>query len=282
VAICDQGARTGAVTLCVSSCWVGDRLLPIANACINSFGARGFAFRLYTYATVDDVPRFVEYGDASALVPQDGIFVAHGGLETFADLLAYRFLERVGGWWVDNDVVSNSARLPDVSIAYAEERPGIINNAVLKFPPKHPAIDDLLRHIAGINPTEGAWGATGPLALSAIFPKHPLSQYQCATTDFYPIHWREAPKLLFPEYTAEIVARTTHSPLIHLWGAALREVGFDFRRWAPPPHSFLESIYEKYLDRNIAQRLEPIDEALFRQHVQSYVARHWGVTLSLV
>jgi hypothetical protein len=269
------------VTPCVSSCWVGDRLLPIANACINSFGAHGFSFHLYTYAAVGDIPAFAERHEASALVPEERIFIAHGGLETFADLFAYRFLEHVGGWWVDNDVVCNSPHLPNVPIAFAEERPGVINNAVLKFPRNHPAIVDLLGHIAGVDAANAAWGSTGPLALSAILPKHGLSAHQCSTAEFYPLHWKEAPKFMFREYTTEVLARTAHSPLIHLWGAALREVGFDFARWMPPPGSYLDLLYQKHLDREVALRLQPIDEASFRRQVQSYVERHWDVPLPL-
>ena len=115
-----------------------------------------------------DVPQFVERCDANAIVPAARVFTAHGGLETFADLFAYRFLESVGGWWVDNDVVCNTSDVPEVDVAFAEERAGIINNAVLKFPPAHPVITDLLQYIGAIDPVNSAWGSTGPLALTAI------------------------------------------------------------------------------------------------------------------
>ena len=179
-----------------NSCWVGDRLLPIANACINLFGAHGFRYCLYTYGTVNDVPAFVEQRDADAIVPAANVFTAHGGLETFADLFAYRFLEKVGGWWVDNDVVCNTNSAPDVDIAFAEERVGIINNAVLRFPPAHPVIVDLLEHIAAIDPVNAEWGSTGPQALSAVFQKHGIAGLASASADFYPLHWREAAKFL--------------------------------------------------------------------------------------
>jgi hypothetical protein len=262
-----------------NSCWVGDRLLPIANACINSFDAHGFHFRLYTYGRVRDVPRFVECCDASAVVPADRVFTAHGGLETFADLFAYRFLEKVGGWWVDNDVVCNSSAPPDVDIAFAEERPGIVNNAVLKFPPAHPVILDLLTHIEAIDPVTSPWGSTGPLALSAVLRKHQITGFSRTTSDFYPLHWREAAKFLFPEFTEEVLARTAHSPFVHLWGAALRELRFDFRRSRPLRHSYLDLIYARYLDAEIAATLEPLDEGSFRRSVKAYVEEHWRVTL---
>src|SRR4051794_25533264 len=112
-----------------NSVWVGDRLLPLANACINSFKGHHHLFSLYTYNVVEDTPEFVERRDAEGIVPRSRIFRAHDGWETFADEFAYQFLRQMGGWWVDSDVVCNTEELPDVEIAFAEERIGIINNA---------------------------------------------------------------------------------------------------------------------------------------------------------
>ncbi len=266
----------------VSSCWVGDRLLPIANACINSFKMHGVPFRLYTYGAVSDVPAFVDRRDAESMVPQTRVFVAHGGLETFCDQFAYRVLETTGGWWVDNDVVCNTDRLPDVEIAFAEERAGVINNAVLKFPAQHAAIIDLLEYVSTVDAVNAAWGSTGPLALTKVFNRHDLERYQRGTSDFYPLHWKEAPKFLFPEFTAEILSRTADSPFIHLWGSVLREIKFDFARTRPIQGSYLDRLYASCLDREILARLQPIDELSFRRSVQEYVERTWNVSLPLV
>src|SRR5436190_9577964 len=92
-----------------SSVWVGERLLPIANACINSFRSHGHRFNLYTYNAVADVPAFVEQRKGEEIVPKANVFQAHGGWETFADQFAYQFLKLVGGWWVDNDVECNTS-----------------------------------------------------------------------------------------------------------------------------------------------------------------------------
>jgi hypothetical protein len=264
-----------------SSCWVGERLLPIANACMNSFKAHGFPFRLYTYGCVGDVPAFVERSGAEWLVPARAVFVAHGGLETFADLFCYRFLESVGGWWVDSDVVCNTDSVPDVDIAFAEEREGIINNAILKFPQRHPAIVDLLEYITTVDPVNSAWGSTGPLALTKVFQQHDLRRHQRPTADFYPLHWKEAPKLLLPEFTVEVRERAAPSPFIHLWGATLREIGFDFKRSLPLAGSYLDLVYSKYLDADILAQLQPLDEGLFRKSVQEYVEQNWHTSFPL-
>jgi hypothetical protein len=197
-------------------------------------------------------------------------------------LFAYRFLARVGGWWVDNDVVCNSDHVPDVEIAFAEEQPGMINNAVLKFPPNHAAICDLLEYVASVDPVTSAWGSTGPQAVTTVFRRHDLDIHQRPTSECYPLHWKEAPKFLFPEFTKEVIDRTGGSPFIHLWGSALREVQFDFKHSRPLEGSYLDLLYTRHLDASIADQLRPLDENGFRRSVQDYVAEHWKVSLSLV
>ena len=51
-----------------TSCWFGERLLPFANACINTFKAHGFRFALYTHGAVQDVPAFVTRHEVESIV----------------------------------------------------------------------------------------------------------------------------------------------------------------------------------------------------------------------
>jgi hypothetical protein len=264
-----------------NSCWFGDRLLPIANMCINSFKAHGFPFNLYIHGSVQDVPEFAQKRDVEPIVRKSELFIAHGGLETSTEMFIYRFLERFGGWYVDNDVVCNADHVPDVDVAFAEEKPGIINNAVLKFPKHHPAIMDLLSYCATIDPVTAPWGTTGPLALTKIFNEHNLSRYQRKMSDFYPLHWTEAPKVLFPEFTEEILEKTANSPFIHLWGSALREVNFDFKRSLPIPGSYLDLLYKNHLDQHIFDELCPLNENEFRRSVKQYAEQTWNVLLPI-
>jgi hypothetical protein len=262
-----------------TSCWFGDRLLPFANACINTFKAHGFPFALYTHGLVDNVPDFVTRRDAEPIVAKAEVFVAHGGLETSTELFIYRFLERYGGWYVDNDVVCNADHVPDVDVAFAEERVGIINNAVLKFPSHHPAIQELIAYVATIDQVTAPWGTTGPLALTKIFGQHDLAHYKRQTSEFYPLHWKEAPKLLFPEFSEEVAETIANAPFIHLWGSTLREIGFDCDGSMPPPGSYMHQLYTRHMDPHLLERLRPIDENAYRSFVREYIERTWNVSL---
>jgi hypothetical protein len=258
-----------------ASCWIGPRLNPLGHLCISSFLAHGFGFDLHTFEPTEDVPEAAAIHDATAILPRDRVFVAHGGLETATEQWAYRYLLAHGGWVVDLDVLCNANVVPAAPIAFAEEKPGIINNAVLRFPPDHPAIVELLDYCATIDPVTAPWGSTGPLALTEVFGRHAeLMPYRLPRADVYPIHWRETPKLLFPEFADEIQARVARSPFIHLWGSTLRELGLgnDDR---PPRGSFLDQVYAQYMDPALLDRLQAADEAALRTEIPRYIERNW-------
>jgi hypothetical protein len=271
-------ARAGDV---FNSLWVGDRLLPLANACINSFIHQGCAFNLYTYGAAEDRPALAEHLEAEEIIPHERCYQAHGGWETFTEEFAYEGLRRFGGWWIDNDVVCNTDQIPDAEIFFAEEKVGVINNAVLKFPKGHAAIEALLDYIKDIDPVTAQWGARGPLALSKVFSNSALQPYKREISDIYPLHWKEAPKLLFPEFTGEVVEKIANSPFVHLWGATLREVNFDMSKSLPLEGSYLNILYKDHLDKHILDRLMPIEESDFRNRVRDYVAKNWGLTLPI-
>ncbi len=265
----------------IASCWIGPRINPLGHACISSFCARGFGFDLYTYEKVQDVPACAAMHDAAQILPRENVFVAHGGLETATEQFAYRYLRMRGGWVVDLDVLCNADAVPAVPIAFAEEKLGIINNAVLKFPPAHPAVDALLDYVATIDPVTAPWGTTGPLALTKIFGgRADLAPYQLPMAAVYPIHWREVPKMLFAEFADEMEARVAAAPFVHLWGSTLREFFGPYAR--PPRGSWLERLYLRYLAPALMDQLQPLDERAFRAHVQDYIRQNWKETLRLV
>ena len=102
-------------------------------------------------------------------------------------------------------------------------------------------------------------GFNWPSCPDAICHRHDLAGHQHATADFYPLHWKEAANFLFPEFTDEVMARTAQSSFVHLWGAALRELKFDFRRSRPLRGSYLDLMYGKYLDAEVASALQPLE-----------------------
>jgi mannosyltransferase OCH1-like enzyme len=58
-----------------------------------------------------------------------------GAITSFADVFRYELLHRHGGWWVDTDVYCLTDELPKGERVWAEQEPGLLNNAILKFLP---------------------------------------------------------------------------------------------------------------------------------------------------
>ncbi|MDD9856842.1 MAG: glycosyltransferase [Gammaproteobacteria bacterium] len=90
----------------VQSLWVGERLSPIEQLCVSSFLHHGHEFHLYRYGELAGVPAGARVMDAGAIIPQREVFMhRRGTYAIFSDWFRWALLERLGGWWVDMDVV---------------------------------------------------------------------------------------------------------------------------------------------------------------------------------
>lgn len=254
------------------SFWSGPRLTALANSCLHSFAARNFRFALYTYEAVADVPGFVTLREAHDILPKSEMFSSHGGVEHFSDLFRYALLKEIGGWWVDTDVLCNTAEVPDCEIVFSGEEESIFSVGQLKFPENHPVLTDLLDLVRKTDIGAG-WGSTGPVAFTEVIRRHQMERWNWPRNDLYPISWCEVPKLLLPEYHDEITERTVDAKFIHLYGAMLRAMGFTQVR--PLHGSYLDRIYNRYCDPLLLSRLEILEEQAFRDQVKRYVEETW-------
>jgi hypothetical protein len=210
------------VATTVNMFWHGGPLPSYARTCMRSFLERGHRVRLYAYRRLDP-PMGVEQADAALIVNVDELtrYQSNGA---FSDAFRYELLHREGGWWVDADVVCLADRLPEADYAWAEEEPGVINGAILKFPRGDAKLAQL---VAGARAASGdpTWGAIGPHLLSKVLHGYEPPGRADTTRQFYPLGWLEAPLLLLPEYKSEIASRMEGALFLHLWAHVLQEVG---------------------------------------------------------
>ena len=255
--------------------WHGEVLSPIAVLSLNSFVSRGLTVNLYTYEHVRFVPSGVNLQPAEAILPRDRLFEAHGGFEHFADLFRYCLIRKVGGWWIDTDVVCNTDQISRADIVFAfADKAGTINNGQFKFPRNHPVMVRAANEAASSDLS--AWGASGPDLLTRVVKDADIDRYRWDQNQIYPIHWAEAAKLLLPECRDELVDRTRDSAFIHLYAAMFRlQCGFDPHRFLPPRGSYLEGLYLRYGVGEAAALLEPVDEAALRRKIVPAVQEPW-------
>ena len=165
------------------SFWHGT-LNPFAYACLASFPEAGASLRVFSYDPRLDLPPGVRLEDARAICPDQSLtrrFIANGkpSIATFADMFRYRMIRDTGYCWVDTDLLC--LRKPafgndDFIFCRQADAVGtsLINNAVLRLPPSHPALAELLATAEAAIDVDQRWGAIGPFLLTPVLTKYGL------------------------------------------------------------------------------------------------------------
>lgn len=223
--------------------WYGEALSPLEQVCIQSFVRQGHRIRLFTYTDVS-VPEGVIVDDASEIMPADSVFTFDNSLAAFSDIFRFKLLFERGGWWVDTDILSLKPEVPDCDYYWAQEHPGRINGAVLRFPPRDPMCEKLLRLSQERSAELKRWGQIGPELLTEVLSNYAPPRLCGSTEDAYPVHWLETHFLWLPEFLGEVEERIEGASFLHLWNSIFARMGNS--RAQAPFGSFLYKLYNVY------------------------------------
>ena len=244
-------AAHGAASGEFASFWHGP-LNPFAYACLASFALAGAALRVYSYDLRLDVPRGVRLEDARAICPDETFvsrFIANGkpSIATFADMFRYRMIQETGCCWVDTDIVCLK-RPPFANDDFIFCRQadavgtGLINNAVLRLPPSHAALAELVATAESAIDADQKWGALGPFLLTPVLTKYGLYPRALDPHVCYPIEPEQFWKPFLPAYRSQVAEAVSGACLLHLWSEAIAWSGYDV--WAcPSPGSYLHEAF---------------------------------------
>ncbi len=249
--------------------WHGDKLSPLELACMQSFTAKGHSLRVYTYERAT-LPAGALNEDARKVVPFDQFFLFDGSPAAFANIFRYQLLLKEGGWWADTDVLCLKSDLAHCEYFWAEEEPGIINNAVLKFPAEDPLCQNLLKLSRERAKNLTRWGQLGPHLLTEVLSGKTPSRHSGLTQDVYPIHWLETHFLWFPEYRDIVEERTHNSTFLHLWHSMFGRLGINLFS-EPPAGGYLGELYRTLESRVIGD----YDDLSTRTAVNKYLRQLW-------
>jgi hypothetical protein len=206
----------------------------------------------------------VELQDASNVLPASAV-VRHrrGSVAPFSDWFRYELLKRGAGTWIDTDMYLLRPLDEQAEHLFGEERPRVINNAVLRLPANSPILDELLGPFRGTMPAwlaprhrlssyfrkwrggsvdVGAmpWGTTGPAALTAAAAKFGLSSLALPPAAFYPVPWESFGWIADPtQHLDEMVTNITVG--VHLWNECIK----TFKNDPAPRGSFLERLHRE-------------------------------------
>lgn len=224
--------------------WHGEALSPLERACMQSFIAHGHRVRVYSYDEIA-LPRGVENADARDVLPQDRLFLFAGSPAAFASMFRYKLLFQVGGWWADTDVLCRKPEVPACRYYWAEEQPGGLNNAILKFP----QADPLCGRLAELSQKRAGrlkrWGQLGPDLVTEVLPTSLPADHAGSTEDAYPIHWLQTHFFWVPGLADAVNTRTRGSTFVHFWHSQFARMGMSLDR-APPKDSYLDAVYASH------------------------------------
>jgi hypothetical protein len=230
--------------------WSGP-LPGLIAACLASFPARAAALTLYTYDADVAAPAGVAVRDAREICPDSGLAARYrvGGAPspaTFADLFRYEMLARTDFCWVDADIVALRPQAVRGATIWGRQPEAkgkaLVNNAVLKLPPDHPVLREMLARSRAAEGRDIGWGAIGPYLLTEIAEAHGADASALPPQRFFAIAPDEFWRLFDPASRDGVAAALREADLLHLWSELLRRVGYDFEA-APPRGAYLYELF---------------------------------------
>jgi hypothetical protein len=235
----------------LGSFWLG-ALNPFAYACLASFPQVGASLRVFSYDPRLDLPAGVRLADARAICPDESLtrrFIANGkpSIATFADMFRYRMIEKADCCWVDTDILCLSKpAFENDGLVFCRQADAVgtslVNNAVLKLPPSHPALAELVATAEAAIDVDQRWGAIGPFLLTPVLAKYDLTQHALDSHICYPIEPEQYWKLFLPGYRDWVARAARDATFVHLWSEAIVWSGYDF--WScPPAGSYLHDAF---------------------------------------
>jgi hypothetical protein len=244
--------------------WIGERLGAIERACLRSMLRHGHEVRLHCYGRPAGVPDGVEIADAADILPESAIIRQNGSPAPFANRFRYELLRRGLGTWLDCDVyLLKPLDMERPYLMGVENDKGTINNGVLRMPADSPLLPPLLalfeersvpRWIGRRARIAAAWrllttgrsglarmpwGASGPLALTALARRHGLAG-EAQPQEVFHLGLQDPEWIRDPARPLETMA-TPRTVAIHLWNFVIT----PFKELPAPAGSFLARLQQE-------------------------------------
>lgn len=249
--------------------WHGRSLSPLELACMQSFVAHGHRLRVFAYEELS-LPLGVECIDAREILPYERLFIFKESPSAFTNIFRYKLLFEQGGWWVDTDVLCRTSDLPACDYYWAEQQPGQLNGAVLKFPKSATLCGRLLELSEERAPRLKHWGQLGPVLLTEVLQEVRPEKHSGFTEDAYPLHWLEPHFFWLPEFAPAVQRRTSRSTFVHLWHSVFARMGINVECQAPAG-SYLDTVYAAYH----VSAPKPASESSDRGGIVQFLQQDW-------
>jgi hypothetical protein len=232
--------------------WHGAALSSYERLSIASFLKHGHRVEVFSYNELI-LPDGAVRVDASTVLPESEVFAyrhgtGKGSVSAFSNLFRYKMLHDLGGIWADCDVLClrSMHSLPVACVAWEDSTS--VNSGVMRFPPGHALPGELYRQAAALG-KDIVWGQIGPQLLTRLLPQFPDVEI-LSKQSFYPVHWREAWRLVQAGEYDYCAGAAEGSYAVHWWNEIFRRIGISKEK-LPPRGSFLEHHASDILDGDI-------------------------------
>lgn len=221
--------------------WYGTTLSPYERLSIASFLKHGHRVEVFSYNELS-LPDGAVRVDASTVLPEREVFTyqhgaGKGSVSAFSNLFRYKMLHELGGIWADCDVLCLRPMHDLPAACVAREDDATVATGVMRFPPGHALPGELYKQAVALGKNI-VWGQIGPQLLTRLLPQFPDVEILPAQS-FYPVHWREAWRLVLAGEHNYCAGAAEGSYAVHWWNEVFRRIGIPKEKF-PPQGSFLE------------------------------------------
>lgn len=254
----------------IQSLWIGKSCSVIERLAMCSFIKSGHEFHLYTYDDVANIPEGVIIKDANTIISENNVFLSHNSYAHFADWFRWKMLNKIGGYWVDMDLICLKPFDFSDKIIFGKEQYNSASIGVLRFPKGHELTSYMVKRCENPNLIEVTdsikvkarklkrkilmgnrisntkWGeAGGPWGFKQALLKFGLWDAGKPYTYFYPVHsshW----KYIFDETFENDTALFFNTYAIHMWNEMINKDASFNRNGVFPAKSLFEHLKSKY------------------------------------
>jgi hypothetical protein len=254
--------KLGAKNLIIQSLWIGSRLSAMEQLSISSFLYHGHQFHLYTYQNVDGIPEGTIIKNAEKIIPRSKVF-RDSDRETFAgfsNFFRYSLLHKLGGFWVDLDVVciKKFDFRSHIILASEQDLDGtkIITSCVLKTPPDDSLMSSACELCANIDTKKYHFGQAGPYMLGQLVRESNYEKFAHPIYTFCPVPYFDwwkivSDKPIIHEETKKMISHKVYA--IHLWNEMWRLNNID-KNQNFHPECLYETLKSSYLKQKNQMR----------------------------
>ena len=240
----------------IQSMWVGNEISKIERLSMQSFLSNGMDYTLYVYNDVNNVPDGVKIDDANKILHESEVTTykkgpGKGSYAGFADYFRWALMHKVGGAWIDTDVIcikNFSVSKNKVAGEMVTEGNFWASTQFLHFDTKNKLMEDLFLHCKSMDCGDIEWGDIGPKLINDKIKEANLESYILPANNINANPWWKWKDILDPEKKASLMELSEKQDVfcMHLWNEMWRRDGID-KNSEPPSGSFLEHLFERYL-----------------------------------